>query len=545
MIIDMKTNLVNLFAGICFSALLLGTTGCIEETFPTSVATENQLASSNMATESMLNAIPASMNVLGVVSSDYHWDWGYGSIMHVRDIMTADMAVISSGYDWYTDWEINSYQGESYVYAQFIWNYYWQSVLTANKLIGAIDYETASDLQKGYLAAAYAFRAFFYLDMAQMYEFLPNDKTSGINAAGNDVTNLTVPIVREGITEEQSRNNPRVSREEMAKFILADLDSAEHNMQYYTETSKTMPHLDVVYGLKARYYMWLGDYQNAKDYARKAIDETSTKPMTETQCLSTTSGFNDISCWMWGSQMVSEDNLVKTGILNWASWMSNETSFGYSAQEPYIMISSEMYDKLNDTDFRKKMWVAPEGTMLSGQTSFLTSSQFGYFGDRLTEYASVKFRPAEGNCDEVTVGAATAYPLMRVEEMYFIEAEAAAHLNDPDATSLLTSFMTTYRDPAYTCSVTGEELVKEIVFQKRVELWGEGLSFFDIKRLDLPVDRDFTGTNFRSDARFTTERRPAWMNICIVQTEKNNNSALIGYENPDPTGLYTAGTSNK
>ena len=359
--------------------------------------------------------------------------------------------------------------------------------------------------------------------MAQMYEFLPNDKTSGINAAGNDVTNLTVPIVREGITEEQSRNNPRVSREEMAKFILADLDSAEHNMQYYTETSKTMPHLDVVYGLKARYYMWL---------------------VTETQCLSTTSGFNDISCWMWGSQMVSEDNLVKIGILNWASWMSNETSFGYSAQEPYIMISSEMYDKLNDTDFRKKMWVAPEGTMLSGQTSFLTSSQFGYFGDRLTEYASVKFRPAEGNCDDYTVGAATAYPLMRVEEMYFIEAEAAAHLNDPDATSLLTSFMTTYRDPAYTCSVTGKELVEEIVFQKRVELWGEGLSFFDIKRLDLPVDRN-SSTNFRSDARFTTEGRPAWMNICIVQSEKNNNSALIGYENPDPTGLYTAGTSNK
>ena len=138
MIIDMKTNLVNLFAGICFSALLLGTTGCIEETFPTSVATEDQLASSNMATESMLNAIPASLNVLGVVSSDRHWDWGYGSIMHIRDVMTADMAVISSGYDWYTDWEINSYQGESYVYAQFIWNYYWQSVLTANKLIGAI-----------------------------------------------------------------------------------------------------------------------------------------------------------------------------------------------------------------------------------------------------------------------------------------------------------------------------------------------------------------------------------------------------------------------
>ena len=92
-----------------------------------------------MATEAMLGAIPASMNVDGVVSSDYHWDWGYGSIMHVRDVMTEDMAVVSSGYDWYSSWEQNIYQGESYVYPQFIWNYYWQSVLTTNKLIGAID----------------------------------------------------------------------------------------------------------------------------------------------------------------------------------------------------------------------------------------------------------------------------------------------------------------------------------------------------------------------------------------------------------------------
>jgi hypothetical protein len=28
------------------------------------------------------------------------------------------------------------------------------------------------------------------------------------------------------------------------------------------------------------------------------------------------------------------------------------------------------------------------------------------------------------------------------------------------------------------------------------------------------------------------------MNICIVKSEKNNNKALIGWENPDPTGKY-------
>ena len=254
--------------------------------------------------------------------------------------------------------------------------------------------------------------------------------------------------------------------------------------------------------------------------------------------LSTTNGFNNIDAWMWGSQMVTEDESVQTGILNWASWMSNETSFGYSSQAPYLMIGASLYNRLSDTDFRKKMWVAPAGSALEGETQFLTSSVFGYFGNRLSEYASVKFRPAEGNCDDYTVGAATAYPLMRVEEMYFIEAEAAAQQGNGQAQTMLTDFMTQYRDPEYTTTATGDALIDEIVFQKRIELWGEGLTFFDVKRLNMSVTRGYEGTNFADASRFNTNGRPAWMNLCIVQTEKNNNAALIGFENPDPSNAY-------
>ena len=117
-----------------------------------------------------------------------------------------------------------------------------------------------------------------------MYEFLPSDKIpTGVNEAGNDISGLTVPIVRETITEEEARNNPRVTREVMAEFILEDLDFAEQNIGHLEETAKTLPHLDVVYGLKARLYMWLEDYPQAKDYARKAINASSVSPMTETQ----------------------------------------------------------------------------------------------------------------------------------------------------------------------------------------------------------------------------------------------------------------------
>lgn len=526
----MKTNISKFILGTCFASAL-SLTGCIDEVIPNQTATEEQVSSSDKAAEALLWAMPASLNVIETIGSDYHWDWGYGSIMHVRDVMTGDLPVVSSGYNWYSSWEGNEAQGESMVYGQFIWNYYWSAVLTTNKLLSAIDEETASDAQKGYLGAAYAFRALFYLDMAQMYEFLPNDKTTATNVQG-----LTVPIIRETTTEQEARNNPRVTREEMAAFILEDLNKAEEFIGFLEATDKVLPHLDVVYGLKARYYLWLEDYANARTYARQAIDASGLSPMTEDNCLSTTNGFNDISKWMWGAQLMSEDNQVQTGIVNWASWMSNETSFGYSGIGPFLMIDANMYNRISDTDFRKKLWKAPAGSNLDGETPFLPG-----FEDKLCDYASVKFRPAEGNADDYTVGAATAYPLMRVEEMYFIEAEAAAHLSDADGRRLLTEFMTTtgQRDETYVCNDSGDELIDEIIFQKRVELWGEGLVFYDIKRLNMSVTRGYAGTNYRDAARFNTNGRPAWMNICIIQTEKNNNSALVGYENPDPSGLYT------
>lgn len=529
-------NISKLILGVCCSASIL-MTGCIDETFPTNVATSDQLSSSAKATEALLWAMPAytnKFNVFAVVPSNdaYAFDWGYGSIMHIRDVMTEDFAVISHGYDWYQAWEYNMQQGENYLRPQYIWNYYWKFVQTANNMIGTLEPETATDVQLGYLGAGYAFRAFIYLDMARMFEFLENDKTNAVNAAGNNVKGLTVPIVKEGMTEAEARNNPRATREQMAEFILDDLNKAEEYIAKLTATEKTLPHLDVVYGLKARYYMWLENYPEAKNYAEKAIAATSVRPMSQDAWLSTTKGFNDISAGMWGSQMQSEDDVVKSGILNWTAWMSNEAVYGYCGAGPFNMISSSLYNRINDTDFRKLAWKAPEGGALEGQNTYISEAQF----EKIPDYGSLKFRPAEGNGDVSNIGSASAYPLMRVEEMYFIVAEAAAHQNAAEGKAQLESFMQTYRDANYVCSAN--DIIDEIILQKRIEFWGEGITFFDIKRLNMSVTRGYEGTNFADAARFNTNGRPAWMNICIVQTEKNNNSALVGYENPDPTALY-------
>lgn len=543
----MKTKISTLFVGLGVAASSLLTTGCIEETFPTSGATEDQLGASAKATEALVWAMPAYLNT-PMSHAENHYEWGYGAMMHIRDVMTTDFAVVASGYDWFSSWALTQGQSNNNIYPQYIWNFYWKSIQTTNNLIAAINEETATEGQLGMLGNGLAFRAMYYLDMAQMFEFLPSDVyPNGVNPSGNDVTNLTVPIVKEGMTEADARNNPRATREEMAEFILNDLNKAE---QYISKSpfagNKALPNLACVYGLKARYHMWLaGDskdvenLQKAKEAARMAIT-LGGAPMSKDACLSTTNGFNTLSAWMWGSQMVAEDDCVKTGIINWTSWMSNETDFGYASAGAYNMIDASMYHRISDTDFRKLMWKAPEGTTLEGKESWLKPD----YAEATPVYGSLKFRPANGAYKTPNEGAVSAYPLMRVEEMYFIEAECEARLEGK--ADLLTAFMTQYRDADYVCKASSpEDILDEVIFQKRVELWGEGHVFFDYKRLNMPVVRGYASpvlTNHQDASRFNTTTRPAWMSVSIVITEENNNAALKGYENPDPTSKYTPWT---
>ena len=461
-----------------------------------------------------------------------HYEFGYSAIMHIRDVMTADQTVINSrGYDHFTSWSNNRNIGEGYASTQYIWNFHRDMIYKINEVIANADNAIAGDGTKG---VAHAFRAMIYLDMARMYEFLPNDRTSNINEAGNDVENLTVPIIKDAIVPRNPVVDiPRATREEMFNFILEDLDIAEALVTKLNDENKELPHLDAVYGLKARLYMWVRDYANAKRYARLAIENSNAQVMTERDCLDTTTGFNTMDKWMWGSQFKENSEAVNTGIINWTSWMSPEAQYGYSAAGAIAMIDAAMYERISNNDFRKLMFKAPEGHELADKVPYIHT----WWAAMLPEYTAIKFRPNDGNAEDYKIGAAAAYPLMRLEEMYFIEAEAAEHLNAGEGIALLKEFMTKHRDSSYTFNANADA-IEEIVFQKRVELWGEGQTFFDIKRLNMSVTRGYEGTNADPQRRFNTDGRPAWMNICIVITAKQENTAIEGYENPDPSGLY-------
>lgn len=546
----MKKNKIVKFAAalLCAPVLL---SSCIEETFPEGGnVTSGQISESPFAMEDIAASIPTIL-ITNYLNMGDHFDFGYPGIFGATDRMVGEVFPVSQnlpgGNQYYDRWQAWLYPDMGGLSAtgwtDFFYLNYYQFIYSANEVISI-----ASQSESGGVALgiAKAFRAMCYLDMARMYDPLPAkapDRPS-YESELEAVKGLTVPIVREGATLEQLENNPRAKREEMFNFILTDLTDAESLLADYQPASKTMPSQAVVYGLLARTYLWLGGfeetyegfvtgteaYKKAAEYARKAINASGCTIMTESQWLDPKTGFNTVNnAWMWA--MIQTTDTVLNNLLSWAAHMSLEAVYGYGyGAQPGISVFS--YERISDTDFRKKSYVTADRSYAAAQPYMsLTEEEF----KTVAPYASYKFHTAGGEKSNFTIANVVDIPMMRVEEMYLIEAEATAHYDEATARTLLTSFMA-HRDPNYRIPAATTDLVEEIIFQKRIEFWGEGIIYYDMKRLNMSMHNADTGTNAPSGAIISTDGRAPWWNCVIPLGAVQQNIALTNMNNPDPTG---------
>ncbi len=506
--------------------------------------TSDEASSSSTALEAMVNAIPVAMVEVGAVyNSSYHYEFGYPSLMMCYDNMCGNAISVggdeNSGYNWFSYFANGGGLGPDYTRTYYIWASYFNFIKAANDVVATITSEGEENIpttSMSYLAAAKAFRALFYLDLARLFDPMENAYTDVSSVAG-----LTLPYISDVTTEDDARYNPRLPREEMFDVIFADLDSAEE--LYLTEgveiLSGTNPSLAVVYGLKARAYLWLGsfdssNYATAAEYASKAIEASGCSIMGATDYCSTSNGFNTPNgSWMWYMPQSSD---ATSNLLNFVAWMSSEANYGYGALVGEGILSSS-YDRMSDTDFRKKLFLSGEPSYADyADVTLLSESEFS----SLFPYASLKFRPLGGAYTDYTSGNATSIPLMRVEEMYLIEAEAKAHTSGSEGAALLKTFMAN-RDDSYSfSSTTSSVVVEEIAFQKGIEFWGEGLALFDSKRLGLGLTTGYAGTNAASAGRFDMEGVIPWWNLPFPTSELTQNTALQGLNNPDPSEFYVS-----
>ena len=570
----MKNIFVKSFA--IFSIALIAA-GCVKETFPTGgTVTEEQLESSPNALQYMVNGIPSAMMASGTAgyasNYGYHADFGIAGIHLMTEAMLEDLTVSGDlGYFWFGAFFQNVSMGADYIYCSYFWDCYYAWIKAVNEVIiraGVVDEETDPTILSA-LGQAYAYRAMCYLDLARLYE----PKDNALAPISEEIKGLTVPIVTELTTEKEAKYNPRATREDMYEFIFSDLEKAEEYLNA-ADNSYTRPTLGAVYGMYARAYLELGAaddkinrgyYKKAGEYARMAIETSGKTPLTEAQWHDPRTGFNDGSAnnsWIWGLTLSAEN---ASNIITNIAHIAPEAVWGYSVLS-LPSVNKAMYERINFADFRKKSWLDPESTWnpssanytpdhgyqfcggddpLSGYESYGITNAHQYFLAWASPYVNIKFRPANGQCVEYTEGNCADHVLMRVEEMYFIEIEATLYKSGGGldaAKKLLNDFMRTYRYSTYDCSrITSETaFIQELLFQKRVEFWGEGILIYDYKRLNQGIARGYSGTNFPAVARFnTTGRSPQW-NIVLPRVEAQANTAIVN--NPDPTELLVPWT---
>ena len=471
------------------SALLgVSLVGCYDmntEPMGSTITADQKEATVNANPERIQASVTAMTSVFYIfgnaLGESYHSDFGYPSIMMMTDSRGTDMVCEDIGYNWFTQSLTYEDLNNTYWATALYWRVCYKQLYTVNSLAKIIDPATEDPNLQFYLAQAYAIRAFDYFTLAQMYQH---------TYVGHE--NMPcVPIITEANMDiAGSEGCARSTVAEVYEQIMNDLDAAISLLENTTVTraDKRYVNAAVAYGLRARVNLVMNNWADAAADAAKAIELTDATPYTAEQVSKPTMSDIEDNSWMWGILVAETDRAVTSGICNWPSHMGSLNS-GYASVGAWRRISEALYTTIPATDVRKGWFLNEEGVspnLNAEQAAYVASAGcYPYTQVKFGTYQDVIYQDV--NCNDI--------PLMRVEEMYLILAEAQAMAGEPAAgAATLQNFVTTYRDAAYTCNATTDVAVQDAVWmQRRIELWGEGFSYFDLMRLNKGVDRRGAG----------------------------------------------------
>lgn len=480
----MKTKY--LFTAIGTAMLFAGCTDM--DTFPESdIVTTGQkeavVDTDPSKAEAGVNAIFAQFSALMPITNGRHNDFGYPSVMMFTDSNGFDCLSQENGYNWtgnsldYDD-RVNT-SNES----KIVWGTMYKLIYAANNVVSSVDPTSTDPTLQFYLGQAVANRAFCYWVLAQLYQFNYADhKASPCVPLVTEVNAPTVAV----------DGAPRATVEEVYTQIMTDINkgiellTAAQNSGLKRKDKRYID-LGVAYGIRARANLTMRNWTEAAKDAQKAIDASGATPYGLTEANRPTMYDSNDNAWMWGIVISETDRVVTSGIINWPSHMGS-LNYGYNNYSGAHQINKKLYNTIADTDIRKGWWLNKDGISAN-----LTEEQQAVVnGYKYSGYTSVKFAPYK-NVLKTSVNA-NDIPLMRVEEMYLIKAEGETMSGNAAGKTTLENFIKTYRDPAYTAPATSEEALQEEIFRhRRIELWGEGMNWFDVMRLKKPVDRRGAG----------------------------------------------------
>lgn len=437
---------------------------------------------------------------------------GLGGIFLVSDHLGEDLVYThtAANTSWYNGvYKWVDHRNEASTTASYPYYFFYRIINDANTIIAKIDNAVGDQVDKDRIkgqALAYRGWAHFYLVQFYGKRYVP----------GTTNSQLGVPIMIEPATEGKARNTV----EEVYTQINADLDAAATLLTGYTRAAKSHINLNVVNGLRARVALTQGKWATAATHAANARG-TSFPLMTTAQYLQ---GFNDIGNaeWMWGSAIIPDQTMY---FYSHHAYISRNFSSSHIRTHPKV-VYNDLYTKFPSTDVRRTA-VATTNSTADNYPSYMSFAT-GVTYNR-SAGASLKFwvKDPSSSVGDIVI--------MRAAEMWLIEAEARAR-NGEDvlAQNALHSLNLARRTDVPVKSVnTGQALIDEIMLHRRMELWGEGFRYFDLKRTNSPLKRDHTGTNhtqLQTNGLFTVPAGDVTWEYLIPRAELNSNPKMV--QNP-------------
>jgi len=443
------------------------------ETMPTNAVSEAEAMSTFAGAMLAVNGIHRLMYTsMRINSSSYNassqgYGGGISSIWHSIDHMGEDMVLFlrPSG-NWFEgpyDWSSFNRDNTSTLAFPYLW--YYDIINNANAIINRMDEFESSEANKNYvLGQALYYRAFAYFGLVQWFGGRFDPKT--------DNSQPGVPIR----TENDMVLRPRASVAAVYTQINTDLNTSitllTGNPNAIGRANKSHINANVANGLAARVALVQQRWDDAITHARAARIDV---PMATADEL--LNGFHTVDAreWIWGMRHITEQS---TGLSSFASFIS----LNYQANAIRVtprLINAVLYNEMRPNDIRRDWWMVDP--VNDPRLNALRNAEPGFV---LRPLSNQKFR-VNGSWAPVPLTDMIDLPLMRGSEMFLIEAEAEARAGRFDEARIVLTTLMMVRVPGYTTAGIGdgEYLIREIMRNRRIELWGEGHRWLDLKRL--------------------------------------------------------------
>ncbi len=381
------------------------------------------------------------------------------------------------------------------------WTLCYKFISLANLVLSRIDKFSFATQDERDIARAQmlTLRSHGYWRLLQIFAPRWSDSNSG--------NTLCAPLETTFNTEYQAP----ASMKEIVDKCYSDLNEA---IQIFSRTNYTRkklfePNEKVARGVLMRLAMLREDWPTAKEQSAQIMQGVN---LTSNQEL--TSGFfNPTDSWLWGAsnnETYGPNQEFQNSLYFWSDQHFMACNGAYPAMWKMgsNAIDKSLYLKMNSDDVRRELYVMQptlsswyRSTTMNPTTLFLINSSAirNVYASKKPDGVNEPAFTYEGSEVPVAFGAQVKFYLpslfdgsvcfMRAEEILLSHAEASINLGDKASAIADLNRLNKMRSESYAELTVNSDLTNELRTARKLELWGEGQSWFDQKRWKMPITR--------------------------------------------------------